>query len=116
VVKLLIRLLINAFALWVAARLVPDIDLTNVWWQVLIVAAVFGLVNALIKPVVKLFSLPLLVVTLGLFTLIINLLLFWLTDLLIGEWLSVGGFFDALFGSIIVSVVSWLLSLFLSDD
>ncbi len=115
-VKLLIRLLINALALWLAARIVPDITLTDVWWQVLIVAAVFGLVNALIKPIIKLFSLPLLVVTLGLFTLVINLLLFWLTDLLVGDWLSVGGFFDALLGSIIVSVVSWLLSMFLSDD
>jgi putative membrane protein len=114
--KLLIRLLINAAALWVAAQLVASVELTSVWWEVLIVAAVFGLVNAVIRPIVRILSLPLLIVTLGLFTIIINTLLLYLVAWLTGDWLSLGDFWGAVLASIIISLVSWLLSMFLSDD
>jgi putative membrane protein len=114
--KLIIRLLINAAALWVAAFLVRDVELTSVWWQVLIVAAVFGLVNAFIRPIVRIFSLPLLIVTLGLFAIIINTLLLYLVSWLMGDWLVIHSFLGALLASIIISLVSWLLGMFFSDD
>ena len=113
--KLIIRLIINAVALWVAAQLVSGIQLSENIWQVLVVALIFGLINALIKPIVKILSFPLIIVTLGLFTLVINAFLLLLTD-----WLSIGlqidGFWPAVLGAIIVSVVSWFLSQFLNDD
>lgn len=115
-VKLLIRLLINAVAIWAAAEIVSGVtlDMDRIG-AVAVVALVFGLVNALLKPIVKLLSFPFIILTLGLFTLVINAALFgvtaWLTDAL-----AVNGFLPALFGSLIVSVVSWLLGLFVSDD
>jgi putative membrane protein len=113
--RLIIRLLINAVALWVAAQLVSGISLSDNLWQVLVVALIFGLINALIKPILKVLSFPLIIVTLGLFTLVINALLLLLTD-----WLSIGltvdGFWPALLGAIIISVVSWFLSHFVGDD
>ncbi|GAA1402828.1 MULTISPECIES: phage holin family protein [Kitasatospora] len=119
-----IKTLINAAAIWVAAWIVSGITLTGDDWQhktltVLAVALVFGVVNWLIKPVVQLFSLPLFILTLGLFTFIVNALMLWLTS-----WASdkldldfhVDGFWSALFGALIVSLVSWGLSLALDED
>ncbi|MCX4686706.1 phage holin family protein [Kitasatospora purpeofusca] len=119
-----IKTLINAAAIWVAAWIVPAITLTGDDWKhktltVVAVALVFGVVNWLIKPVVKLFSLPLFILTLGLFTFVVNALMLWLTS-----WASdkldldfhVDGFWSALFGALIVSLVSWGLSLALDED
>lgn len=114
-IKLIIRLLINAVALWVAAQLVNGIDLSENIWQVLVVALIFGLINAIIKPIVKILSFPLIIVTLGLFTLVINAFLLLLTDWLT-DAISVDGFVPAFLGAIIISVVSWFLSHFVSDD
>ncbi|MFF2039622.1 phage holin family protein [Kitasatospora sp. NPDC058170] len=119
-----IKTLINAAAIWVAAWIVTGITLVGDDWQhksltVIAVALVFGVVNWLIKPVVKLFSLPLFVLTLGLFTFVVNALM-----LLLTSWLSdkldlnfeVDDFWSALFGALIISLVSWGLSLALDDD
>ncbi|MFB6889164.1 phage holin family protein [Kitasatospora sp. NPDC056327] len=119
-----IKTLINAAAIWVAAWIVTGITLTGDDWKqktltVIAVALVFGVVNWLIKPVVQLFSLPLFILTLGLFTFVVNALMLWLTS-----WASdkldldfhVDGFWAALFGALIVSLVSWGLSLALDDD
>ncbi|MFC5667086.1 phage holin family protein [Kitasatospora misakiensis] len=119
-----IKTLINAAAIWVAAWIVAGITLTGDDWQhktltVVAVALVFGVVNWLIKPVVQLFSLPLFILTLGLFTFVVNALMLWLTS-----WASdkldldfhVDGFWSALFGALIISLVSWGLSLALDDD
>ena len=113
--KLIIRLLINAIALWLAAKLVTGIDLVGGAGSILLVAVVFGLVNAVLKPIVKLLSLPMIIVTLGLFTLVINGLLLLLTARLT-EGLTVDGFGAAVVGSIVISIASMLLSVFLSDD
>ena len=77
--NLIIRLFVNAVALWVAARLLDGIELTEELGPVVLVAAVFGLVNALIKPLVFLLSLPVVLLTLGLFTIVINALMLMLT-------------------------------------
>ncbi|WP_345698233.1 phage holin family protein [Kitasatospora terrestris] len=119
-----VKTLINALAIWVAAWIVTGITLSGDDWQqktvtVIAVALIFGLVNFLIKPFVKLFSLPLFVLTLGLITFVINALMLWLTS-----WASdkldldfhVDGFWAALLGALIISVVSWGLNLALGDD
>ncbi|MFJ1795660.1 phage holin family protein [Kitasatospora griseola] len=119
-----IKTLINAVAIWIAAWIVNGITLEGGDWQhkaitVLAVALVFGVVNFAIKPLVKLFSLPLFILTLGLVTFVINALMLWLTS-----WASdklnldfhVQGFWAALLGALIISVVSWGLHLAFGDD
>jgi len=115
--RLLLRLVINAIALWVASYLVPGITLTNDVGGILIVALIFGLINALIKPIVDFFTCPFYVITLGLFTFVVNALMLLLTSALTGnERLYVDGFWPALLGGIVIGVVSMLLSLFLSEE
>ncbi len=113
-IKLLIRLMVNALALWLTAAVVDGITLEGNFLQILLVALIFGLINALIKPLLKLIATPLIIVTLGLFTLLINAFLLWLTSLLT-DVLTVQGFWAAILGALIISVVSWFLSLFLDD-
>jgi putative membrane protein len=111
----LLRLLINAAALWVAIQLVDGIEHRGSWWSLLFVALVFGLLNASVKPLLKLLSLPIIILTLGLFLFVINALM-----LLMTAWVSgllnlgffVDGFWDAFLGGLIVTAVSLLLSIF----
>lgn len=117
--KILIRLAINAVALWVAATFIPgppgiefaDDSLVTL----LIVAVVFGLVNAFIKPIVRLLSLPARIVTLGLFGLLINTAMLALTALIL-EQLTIDGFLSAFIGAIVISVVSLVLGFLVPDD
>ncbi|MDH6127591.1 phage holin family protein [Kitasatospora sp. GP82] len=119
-----VKTLINAAAIWVAAWIVNGITLTGDDWQhktatVVVVALVFGVVNWLIKPVVKLFSLPLFILTLGLITFVINALMLLLTSWASGRLhldFHVSGFWAALFGSLIISLVAWGLHLAFGDD
>ncbi len=113
--KLIIRLVINAVALWAAAQLVSGIHLTGEIGGILIVALIFGLINAIIGPILKILSLPFILVTLGLFTLVINGLLLWLTAWLSSN-LDVSNFGAAFWGALVISLVSWVLSAFLKDD
>ena len=119
-----VKTLINAAAIWVAALIVDGISLSggSTGHQILtvvLVALVFGVVNWLIKPLVQLLSLPLFILTLGLITFVINALMLWLTS-----WASdqlnldfhVESFWAALLGALIISIVSWGLSLALGDD
>lgn len=111
-------------ALGVAVWLVGDITLTgdNTGHKALtliLVALIFGVVNWLVKPVVKLFSLPLFILTLGLFTLVVNALMLLLTSWLSGEVgldFRVDGFWAALIGGLIISVVSWAMHVVLPDE
>lgn len=112
--NLIIRLFVNAVALWVAARLVPGIELSGEFGPVLLVAAVFGLVNALIRPFILLLSLPFVILTLGLFTLVINALMLMLTAWLMAP-LTVSGFGAAFLGSVLISILSMLFSIVLPD-
>jgi putative membrane protein len=111
----IIRLFVNALALSAAAYLVSGIVLEGGLWPVLLVALVFGLVNAILKPILMLLSLPLLFVTLGLFTLVINAGLLLLTARLT-DALVVAGFGAAFWGALVVSIVSMLLSALLKDE
>src|SRR5512137_2544878 len=106
---LLIRWLIAALALFLAAWIVPGIEVTgNAWWVYAAMAVVLGLVNALVRPVLKLLSCGLIIVTLGLFTLVINALTLWLSSAIAVSWFHVGfyvrGFWSAFWGALIVSV------------
>ena len=112
--NLLLRLLINAAALWAAGELVSGVTLTGSLMGILLVALVFGLINAHIKPLLVLLALPGIVLTLGLLTLVINALMLLLTDA-ITPYLTVTGFGAAFWGSIVISLVSFLLSMFLDD-
>ncbi|MFV2117387.1 phage holin family protein [Streptomyces sp. Act-28] len=118
-----VKTLANAGALAVAIWLLQDITLTGgstgrKALTLVLVALVFGVVNTLVKPLVKLFTLPLFILTLGLFTLIVNALMLLLTSWL-AEKLDLGfhveGFWTAVLGGLIVSIVSWALNLVLPD-
>lgn len=113
--RFVIRILINAAALWVADQLVDGIELSGSIWAILLVALVFGVVNAVLKPVLKLLSLPVLILTLGLFAFVINAALLGLTAALMDN-LTVDGFWSAVLGGLIIAVVSAVLSRVLPDD
>ena len=112
---LLLRLLINAGALWAATSLVPGISFTGDLGRFLVVALVFGLLNALVRPILLLLSLPLLILTLGLFTFVLNAVILMLLGALsngLGLGFNVAGFVPAFVGALIVTVVSFVLSIF----
>lgn len=106
--NLLLRLLINAVALYAVAYLVPDVHVSSPLGA-LVAAFVLGIVNAILRPILILLSLPLEILTLGLFTFVINAVLFWFVGHL-GIGLTVNGLWPALIGSIILSIVSFVLS------
>ena len=113
-----IQILINAAALYVAQLLVEGVEFDfsqeGAWWQFLLVALIFGLVNTFLRPVLRILTLPITMVTLGLFLVVINALLLllvsWITtELALG--FTVDGFIPAILGSIVISIVSLLLSM-----
>lgn len=117
--RFVVRLLVNAAALWVATRLVPGVTYSGGWLPFLGVALVFGVVNAFIRPVAKVLTFPLIIVTLGIFALVVNGLMLWLTSSLAGALdlgFHVSGFWSAFWGALVVSVVSTVLSLFVSES
>jgi putative membrane protein len=120
--RLILRWLITAVALVVTAWLLPGITVEGQhgWLTVLIMAAVLGLVNAIVRPVLSLLSCGLIAVTLGLFIFVINALMLALASWISVNWFNAGfyidNFFTALVGSILVSIVSIVLSLFLPDE
>lgn len=109
-----IRLFVNALALSAAAYLVPGIRLTGGFWDVILVALVFGLVNALLKPLVWILSLPFLVLTLGLFAFVVNGVMLLVTARLT-DHLAVAGFGAAVLGSVVISLITMLLGGALKD-
>ena len=120
----LIRVVVNAIALGVACWLLSDISLTGATTtqqvlRLLLVAVVFGLVNAVVRPIVKLLSLPFILLTLGLLIFVINALMLMLTSWLSGQLglgFHVDGFGTALVGALIITIVSWGLDVLLPDD
>jgi len=113
-VQILLRLLANAAALWAATRLVPGISFTGDWRLLFVVALVFGVLNLSVRPVLWVMTLPLLLVTLGLFTFVLNAVMLWLTSVVsdaLGLGFHVAGFGAALLGALVVSIVSFMVSL-----
>ncbi len=128
--QLAIRLVINAVAIWAAAAWIDKIDIyvppdwSEEWgnWGkalvIVLVALVFTAVNAVIKPIVKLLSLPFVILTLGLFLLVVNAGMLWLTAKIteITDYgLRVDGFWAALWGGVIITLVNWVLGILVPD-
>ncbi len=112
--SVLIRLLINAAALFVATRLVPGVVFTGDAWLLFVVALVFGALNVSVKPFLILMTLPAFLITLGLFTFVLNAFMLWLTSQLsqaLGLGFRVDGFGAAFLGALVVSIVSLVLSM-----
>lgn len=112
--RLLLRFLVNALALYLAVWLVPGLHYQGSAGRFLLVAVVFGLVNSLLRPLLTILTCPLVIATLGIFTLVINAVLLLITGWLSQRWglgLAVNGFWAAFVGGIVVSVASIMLSL-----
>jgi len=107
-IRILLVWLINAVSVYATASFISGIHVQS-FWAALIVDLVLGLINAVIKPILVFFSIPFIVLTLGLFLLIINAGMLYLASLFVSGF-SVDGFWPAIFGSIVISMISWLLS------
>ncbi len=116
---ILIRLVINAIALFAATQVgIPGLRFDGDWKTIVVVALIFGIVNALVRPLITLLTCPLMMLTLGLFTFIINALMLALTGWIAGQLhlgFTVDGFWAALLGSIVISIVSFVLTLFIRE-
>jgi putative membrane protein len=112
-VGFLIRVFINALAIYVTAAIVPGMELSGAM-AALGAGLVLGIVNAIVRPILVLLTLPFTLLTLGLFLFVLNGLCLWLTSLLV-KGFEVHGLGAAVFGAILVSVVSWLLTTVVSD-
>jgi putative membrane protein len=113
------RLLINAAALWAATRITPGIFFDGEWRTLFVVALIFGVLNVSVRPLLWFMTLPLLIVTLGFFTFVLNALMLWLTGAIsdsLGLGFHVEGFGAAFLGALVVSVVSFMLSLFVASN
>ncbi|MFX0593161.1 phage holin family protein [Melissospora conviva] len=121
---LLVRLLIGALALWVTTLVVPGIEVdggstAEKAGTLIVVALIFGVVNAVIKPLIKVVGCVFYILTLGLFALVVNALLFLLTDWIAGALdlpFHISGFWAAFWGAIVMAVVTWAISVLVPDS
>jgi len=114
VIRFIVRALIAALGLWLASRVVPGIAAPGGWTSLLIAAVLLGVVNAIVRPVVVVLTLPFTVVTLGLFLLVVNAAMLGLVGWLLDGFV-VNGLWAGIFGSVVVGVVSWLGHLLIGD-
>jgi putative membrane protein len=117
--KFIFRWAINAVALYVAVLVVPGIALRGAWTDILWLALIFGLLNALVRPMLSFLTCPLIILTLGLFTIVINTGMLLLTSRIgqtFGFGLTVDGFWQAVLGSLVISLVSVVMSLIFRDE
>ena len=119
--KFILRWVINAIALYLAVLILPGIDLRSGMISIIWLALIFGLVNALFRPLIQLLTCPLIMLTLGLFTLVINTFMFWLTSVIgqsFGLALTIADpvWWNAFLGGLVVSIVSVVLTLILKDE
>jgi putative membrane protein len=115
--SLLLHWILNAAALWVAATIVPGLEFHGGLGRLLLVAAVFGIVNSLLRPLLTILTCPLILLTLGLFMLVINALMLMVTGWLSEGWnlgFTVSGFWAAFFGGLVVGLVSTVVSMALA--
>jgi putative membrane protein len=119
--KFILRLAINAIALYLAVWILPGLDLSGGVVSLFWIALIFGVVNALLGPLLKFLSCGLIVLTLGLFTLVINTFLFWLTYTIsnsfgLGLIIYDPVWWNAFLGAVVVSIVSFIISMILKDE
>ena len=116
--RLLLRWAVNAIALWAAIELVPGIQHDGTGASLLFIALIFGLVNALVRPLLMLLTCPLIVLTMGLFILVINTIMLALTEWLSGVFnlgLTIDGLWPTFLGALVISVVSAVINLLVKD-
>ncbi|MFA5935844.1 MAG: phage holin family protein [Patescibacteria group bacterium] len=111
--QLLLRFVLNALAVMATAYIVPGITVAN-FWVALIAAIVIGVVNALVRPILLILTLPINILTLGIFTLVINALMFWLAAYLV-KGFDVASFGTAFLGALVFWVVSWFTNALLVE-
>jgi putative membrane protein len=117
--KFILRWLINAIALYLAIRFVPGIEFGGGWLGLLWLALIFGLVNAFLRPLLQLLTCPLIILTLGLFTLLINMAMLKVTELAsnaLGLGFTIAEGWPLFWGSLVISVVSIFLSMIFQDE
>ena len=119
--KFILRLLINAIALYLAVLVIPGIDLMSDMLSLVWLALIFGLINALVRPLLQFLTCALIILTLGLFTLVINTFLFWLTSVVgqsfgIALVISDPVWWNAFLGGLVVSIVSVIMTMILKDE
>ena len=110
----LVQVAINAVALWVAVELVPGLRFLDDWWKLLIIAAIFSLLNTFLRPALRILTLPITIATLGLFLLVINAVMLLITSVVasdLGVAFQVDGFGSAVLGAIVISLVGLALSI-----
>jgi len=112
--RILIRIGINAVALFLAAGIVGGITLEDGFWKLVLAAAIFGLINAVLKPVLVFLSIPFILVTFGIALIVINALMLVITDALT-DAIEIDNFGSALLGALIISAVSWTAGRLLPD-
>jgi putative membrane protein len=116
--RFILRWLINGIALYLAIRFIPGIDFVGGWLGLLWLALIFGLVNAFLRPILQFLTCPLIILTLGLFTLVINMAMLKVTELLgnaFGLGLTIDGWWPLFWGSLLISIVSIVLSMIFKD-
>ncbi len=111
--NLILRWVISAASVYVAAWLVPGVQIANAW-SAFIAALIIGLINALIRPIILLLTLPVNLLTLGLFTFIVNALMFWLASSIV-KGFDVTSFTAAFFGALVYWLVSWFVNGLFAD-
>ncbi|MBI2330774.1 MAG: phage holin family protein [Chloroflexi bacterium] len=118
-IKFFFRWVINAVALYAAVWIVPGIEYLGSWTGILALALIMGLLNALVRPLLKFLTCPLIILTLGLFTIVINTVMLLLTSSIgqsFGIPLVVDGFWSAVLGSLVISIVSIIMSVIFRDE
>jgi putative membrane protein len=116
--RFVMRIVVTAIALWAATRLVSGITFHGGWLGLAGVALVFGVLNSFVRPILSFLAFPLLIITLGLFTFVLNAVMLLLTSALASKFgldFHVDGFWAAFWGAIVIGIVSFLLSMFLPD-
>ncbi|MCX8030404.1 MAG: phage holin family protein [Thermodesulfovibrionales bacterium] len=111
--RLVLRIMINSLSIGIAIKLIDGINFTGEWWKLIIIGIIFGLVNTLVKPIITFFSLPLIILSFGLFLIVINAFMLIVTAKLSDPFslgLQIDGFFPALWGSILISLITLIFS------
>jgi putative membrane protein len=109
----LLRIVLNAGVLLLISNIVEGIKLGG-WWSAIVTVIVLGIVNALIRPLILILTLPVNVLTLGLFTFVINALMFWFASSIV-KGFEVAGFWSAFWGALLFSIASWIISSVVSN-
>jgi putative membrane protein len=112
--KIVIRWLVSAISLIIVAYFIPGISFSS-FWVVLFTALVLGIINAVIRPIILVLTLPINILTLGLFTFIVNALMFWLVYLIVPGF-SIANFSVAIWGALIYAIINWAINLIFTED